>query len=224
MSTINGGPRGIITDGLILRLEAGNPRSYTPGSGTWYDLSPSGMHAAVMNSPTYDSSNGGSLVFNGTNQYATGSVATEYNTLKTYTFNLWAYRSNTGYMVQFRGPTWFPWMAVGGFLTPLQFNDIYDPLNVDGTYPRTAPSNTWFNFCGVQTANSQIVYVNGEYRRTLFTPSVNIYDLGQVYTIGSAALSNYLNGKISSFCVYKRALSSTEIVYNYNASRRKFGM
>lgn len=224
MSTVQGGPSGIITDSLILRLEAGNTRSYTPGSGTWYDLSPSGFHASIMNSPTYDSSNGGSLVFNGTNQYATGSVSANYYTLQTYTFNIWAYRSNTGYYVNFRGPTWFPWMSVGGFSSPLQFNDIYDPLNVDGGYPRTAPLNQWFNFCGVQTATSQTIYVNGEYRKTLSTPSVSIYDLGQVYTIGSAAQTGYLSGKISSVCVYKRSLSQTEVTQNYNAMRRRFSM
>ena len=66
--TIYGAP-SIVTDGLSLYLDAANTRSY-PGSGTaWYDLSGNVNHGTLVNGPTFDSGNAGSIVFDGTNKY-----------------------------------------------------------------------------------------------------------------------------------------------------------
>ena len=57
------------TDGLVLHLDAGNTRSY-PGSGnTVYDLSGFGNTSALTNGPTYNSSNLGAFVLDGSNDY-----------------------------------------------------------------------------------------------------------------------------------------------------------
>jgi hypothetical protein len=67
------GPQ-IVTSGLVMYLDAGNTKSY-PGTGTvWYDRAGNlngGVvnNGALINSPTFDSGNKGSLVFNGTNSY-----------------------------------------------------------------------------------------------------------------------------------------------------------
>ena len=59
----------IITDGLVLYLDAANTKSY-PGSGTtWRDLSKSQLNGTLTNGPTFNSANGGSIVFDGTNDY-----------------------------------------------------------------------------------------------------------------------------------------------------------
>ena len=59
----------IITDGLVLCLDAGNTKSY-PGSGTsWSDLSGQGNTGTLVNGPTYSSADGGSIVFDGSNDY-----------------------------------------------------------------------------------------------------------------------------------------------------------
>ena len=59
----------IVTDGLVLCLDAGNPNSY-PGSGnTWKDLSRGRNNGTLVNGPTFSGANGGSLVFDGVNDY-----------------------------------------------------------------------------------------------------------------------------------------------------------
>jgi hypothetical protein len=59
----------IVTDGLVLALDAGNPKSY-PGSGTaWTDLSGNGNTGTLVNGVGFDSGNLGSLVFDGVNDY-----------------------------------------------------------------------------------------------------------------------------------------------------------
>lgn len=62
---------GVVTNGLVLALDAGNTKSY-PGSGTtWTDLSGNSNTGTLTNGPTYNSSNGGSIVFDGVDDYVT---------------------------------------------------------------------------------------------------------------------------------------------------------
>ena len=60
----------IVTDGLVLYLDAANTRSY-PGTGTtWTDLSRSSLPTPLYNGPTFNSTNGGSIIFDGIDDYA----------------------------------------------------------------------------------------------------------------------------------------------------------
>jgi len=86
---IHRGPK-IITNGLILCLDAASTKSY-PGSGTtWFDRSGNGNNGVLTNGPTFSSTNGGSIVFDGTNDYVqvAGSV-----TISTGTFIAWVKRN-----------------------------------------------------------------------------------------------------------------------------------
>ena len=67
--SLNHGPRTIIPDGLILHLDAANTKSY-PGSGTvWKDLSGNGRDGTLIDGVGYSTDNGGTLVFDGTDDY-----------------------------------------------------------------------------------------------------------------------------------------------------------
>lgn len=61
--------KGIVQSGLVLNLDAGVSDSY-PGSGTtWSDLSGNANNGTLTNGPTYNSANGGSIVFDGVDDY-----------------------------------------------------------------------------------------------------------------------------------------------------------
>ena len=84
---------GVVTDGLVLALDAGVSRSY-PGSGTtWTDLSGNGNNGTLVNGVGYNSGNGGSLVFDGSNDYSTStSVTNSLTTLQkegSLTYEYW---------------------------------------------------------------------------------------------------------------------------------------
>jgi hypothetical protein len=69
----------VITDGLVLFLDAGNNRSY-PGTGTtWTDLSSTAITGSLTNGPTFSSINGGAIVFDGTNDYVDITSSTHLN-------------------------------------------------------------------------------------------------------------------------------------------------
>jgi hypothetical protein len=77
----------IVTDGLVLCLDAGNPKSY-PGSGTtWTDLSGNGNNGTLVNGVGYSGDNLGSLSFDGVNDYynralTASEIQQNYNALK----------------------------------------------------------------------------------------------------------------------------------------------
>ena len=69
----------IVTDGLVFCVDAGDKMSY-PGAGTtWTDLSKNRNNGTLTNGPTFNSANGGSIVFDGTNDYANMSNFNFFN-------------------------------------------------------------------------------------------------------------------------------------------------
>ena len=81
----------IVTDGLVLYLDAANTKSYASGSTAWNDLV--GINnGTLVNGPTFNSANGGSIVFDGSNDY----VSTTYNAVLTnFTFCAWFRQSGS---------------------------------------------------------------------------------------------------------------------------------
>ena len=71
MSTVQGGQGNIVTNGLVLNLDAANPRSYPPAYNgtTWFDLSGNSNNGTLTNGPTYNTGSGGSIVFDGVDDY-----------------------------------------------------------------------------------------------------------------------------------------------------------
>ncbi len=67
--SVYGGP-DIVTNGLVLHLDAANSKSYLGSGTTWNDLSGNGNNATLTNGPSFSNSNRGSIVFDGTNDYA----------------------------------------------------------------------------------------------------------------------------------------------------------
>jgi hypothetical protein len=86
----------IVTDGLVLCLDAANPKSY-PGSGiTWGDVSGQNHTGTLTFGPSYSVSNGGTISFDGSNDY----VSTTFNTaLADFTICCWFRK--TGGIVQY---------------------------------------------------------------------------------------------------------------------------
>jgi hypothetical protein len=224
------GPR-TITNGLVLCLDAGNSKSY-PGSGaTWTDLSGTGNTGTLENGPTFDSANGGSLVFDGTNDFVlTSSVATYGNNT---TWEAWIYcTANVSEFNMFMG-RYLPYF---GFLTGNSF--IFSNL-IGGTqctiYTSTNLSlNTWYHATFTTSydgANTTMrTYVNGSETATgTFAGTQGNYSnpfmIGDGNDTTNGTSSWYpFQGRVSKVNVYNRALTATEIQQNYLATKSRFGI
>ena len=87
-----GGGDNVVTDNMVVYLDAGNNSSYS-GSGTsWNDISGNSNNFTLINGPTYSSSDGGAIVFDGTNDYATSPSGVSYLKFGTndYSYGVWA--------------------------------------------------------------------------------------------------------------------------------------
>jgi hypothetical protein len=113
----------IVTNGLVLALDAGNTKSYTSGSTTWFDKSGNANNGTLTNGPTFSSANGGSIVFDGTNDYLE---------IPTRNINL-EFQPTSGYscMVFYRSPS-----------TSARGTLIANMDNISGTFPGW---DLWFN-------------------------------------------------------------------------------
>ena len=234
------GPR-IITDGLVLCLDAADKNSY-PGTGTtWYDLSGKNHNATLINTPTYYPNYNGEFYFTGSSsENASVSYTSNLAPTSQITFESFAHidanqlSKNTnmrllskteagGYQLGINEGSFIP----AGYIGVLAY--------IGGGYRNakiqySSLSDTYHLYSGTFDGRYLRFYVDGV--------NVNTYDHGSTSTIsyaasnafiiaaeaggGSTAAGQYLSGFISITRVYNRALSSSEILQNYNATKGRF--
>lgn len=225
---------GIVTNGLVLNLDAAKRDSY-PGSGTiWRDIAGGTATGSLINGPVFNSNNGGYISFDGTNDYADiGNIL--FNSASVTTLDLWVNMPSmavnryimakgsagdgifTFFMTTGPGPS-------GGSSSYIRFSM--------GNQSSTVSTNIeygnlvwgqWYNFTFTYNGS----FVTG-YRNAATPQSSSL--TGNLYTTTSPirlAGDKYLSvgaANISSFKIYNRALSATEITQNYNALKGRFGL
>jgi hypothetical protein len=230
-STISSGIRTIeelnpvVTTGLQLYLDAGNASSY-PGSGTaWTDLSGNSRDGTLTNGPTYSATNGGSIVFDGSNDYVqcTGSL-----TVTAATFVTWIKRN--GSQGTYDGILFSRGTNTTGmnFYTSNQlgyhWNDSSSTYNWSSGL--TIPDATWCMIAISVTSTSATAYLCQTGGTTTATNTVNHSSsvLNDIKLAVDDAAARYFNGNIAIAQLYNIALSAGEISQNFAADRTRFGV
>lgn len=222
----------IVTDGLVLCLDAANVKSY-PGSGTtWTDLSSIRNNGTLTNGPTYSSNNGGTFVFDGVDDHITSfpsklidngtkTLSVFFKTSLTSRQSLCEVRNN------FASNGWFFVInrTAAGNLT-------YQNLGSAATLEVAAgiTTNVWYHACATYdaAATTARLYLNGI---QVGDPVTNMA-VGNELTTGyngsiakpDSTFSVYFQGSIAQVSIYNRALSAAEIQQNFNALRGRFGI
>jgi hypothetical protein len=212
--------KSIVTDGLVFYVDAGNSNSY-PGTGTtWSDLA-GGNDGTFSATPTTDSANGGSIVFDGVNDYVSLSVPTSGDTTYCAWFktngsnaNTRIIHANTGGQRNFSLGTPSTSGYVGG----------YDGTNLPAT-TLTFDDGNWHYAIVVMKTNDYKVYVDGQNQSLTWvlgtTGNWNNNTTSTEY-IGKSAGGSYLNANLAQVKIYNRALSASEVLQNYNALKNRF--
>jgi hypothetical protein len=230
-------PLPIITENLVLNLDAGNPLSY-PGTGTtWTDLTTNGNNGTLINGPTFDSANGGSIVFDGTNDYINLGNILNFERTDEFSISTWINVSSLtnygmilckmdinqkGYFLYFE-----PTGAIGFCL-----RNTFNTNEILTFTQNTISLNNWVNICvtynGNSLASGVIFYLNNINQTN--TVSKDLLSASIINTsnnsIGSRINFNngYVNGKISIVTVYNKELSATEVLQNFNATKNRYGL
>jgi hypothetical protein len=220
----------IVTDNLVLALDAANPKSY-PGSGTtWTDLSGRGNTGTLTNGPTYSSANGGSIVFDGVNDYIS------FNNLTTSSLGLTSANGATlicwakiTLLTRFTGVFTF-WSAADN----VDFGwDIIDSTNNLRIWKNTTQTLTgvsltpystlWTQYALVSNSSGTIFYINQNQIATTST-SGNIITTGGRNLMFGDHWDNPIQGNSSNIQIYNRALTAAEVSQNFNALRGRYGI
>lgn len=213
----------IVNDGLVLLLDAANPRSY-PGTGTtWFDLSGNGNNAALINGPTYSNTNNGIFTFDGSNDYATATPTTPGTS--NYAIGVWVYKFNNtsnDYIWDFgaNGGTLSAGTDVGGYGFRYYNGSVSNSLYTNGPIPNI---NEWYNVTISRSSFVTSMYVNGNFVTSAGSDTRSILGTFHIGRYGGST-GYELDGRISNISMYNRALSATEIKQNFEATRTRYGI
>jgi hypothetical protein len=224
----------IVTLGLALNLDAADKNSY-PGSGTaWNDTSGYGRNITLANGPTFNSANGGNLVFDGTNDYG-NNTSTNITSIQYCTINMWIKDSVS--TIAHRGPFW-----ISDSSSRMLFLDIRSDYSHFQISTETKANNR-------RASSNQTQLVNGNWHNVVITRNdstlggyidntsisltqedgyggwgigTNDFSVGSFMDNGN--IYSYWAGTIGSISIYNRVLSPSEILQNYTVQRKRFGI
>jgi hypothetical protein len=239
MSTVQGGQGNIVTNGLVLNLDAANPRSYPqPYNGTtWQNIAPvsSSLTGSLVNGPLFSTSGSGCITFDGVDDSVDlGNIL--FNSASATTIDMWVnFPSMSGgrYPMakgSFGDGSAFTFAMITGF-GPSGGGSSYIRFSMGNQYSVNSTNieygsliwNQWYNFTftydgafvtGYRNASNAI---SSPLSGSLYTSTTPIY-------LGRSKYGNYSNSNISSFKIYNRALSASEVLQNFNATRARFGV
>jgi hypothetical protein len=241
---ISRGPK-IVTNGLVLALDAADKNSYS-GTGTnWQDLSGMTNNGTLTNGPTFSGGNGGSIVFDGTNDKITTSANFTIGSTTQKSYSIWfKTASSTAQSLIFLGANLndYKWQYIqidsGGTLSVMFGDNSFYNIRKNGISGFNLITGNWVHLgVTVNTNNSAgnrvNIYVNGiRYPISSFdNDSGNpFYDGAMYLQLGAANLgqgSDFyypLTGQISNVALYKIELTNQQILQNYNATKSRFGL
>ena len=223
----------IVTNGLVIYLDAANPLSY-PGTGTtWRDLSGNSKNGTISGA-TYGSQNGGVFNFDGVDDTISFGTGNTFFPLTNFTIDLWFQSKGTV-------PTTGTTPGLFGFTYGIRahFNSSNSirfgasSVSASGqelTYTHNTnirDDSSWNNIVFQATPTNSYIYLNGELKASRSLTwlgdtiwPTNGWNLGR----DNNNVMYYFSGSIASYKMYNTALTLPQIQQNYNATKVRFGL
>jgi hypothetical protein len=215
----------IVTNGLILNIDPSKPSSYVGSGNAIYDLSGAGNTGTLANGPIFSGLNGGSLIFDGLEEYI--DIPSISSISGDFTVALWFYSTAASEniykrLIDFNYETGF-WLGRyantdtwgGGIIEPNGPYGIYLPFT----------NNQWHYLVSIRRGSTHILYGDGI--TSTVSNSVSTSILTSVNKLQIArqpgGANQYFAGRIAQVQLYNRALSAVEVEQNYNATKGRFG-
>lgn len=232
----------VITDSLVLNLDASNLLSYYGASYAWNDLA-TNNNVTLYNAggatyssngpgaPLYSADNRGKFTFDGSNDW--GKISSYITVTSDVTVSVWLKTTNGGGLVSncSGGPVNLAYQIAGGKMYYEYYNSSWQAAQ--GT--TAVNTGTWKNCVWAKSGTSMLMYINGVLDATLtLTGSVTgpLNCIGSKwgpcnsdsYGAGTDSYGSVFSGDIASVLIYTKTLNATEINYNFNATKSYFGL
>jgi hypothetical protein len=210
----------IVTNGLIMFVDAANTRSYS-GTGLTVNGLVGGIGGTLVNGVGFGTTNNGFFIFDGTNDYINfgNSSALQQSS---GTLSAWAKASSPG--AGYRGI-----IAKQGAYGLFYTDSVLVAYDWAADTPRSTginiADNTWKNVVltyqsGV--SNGTRIYINGV---SVLTTTITIQSqVANLFGGAEANANQFAFCQVSSFKMHNRALIASEVLQNYNATKRRYGL
>jgi len=210
----------IVTNGLVLNVDAGFTPSYPTTGTTWYDVSSSSNNGTLINGPIYNSSSGGSIVFDGVDDYVNLGT-TDFGITRDFTVSFWVNMTQTGVMQIFTKGYNVPY---GIYISKQSNNTLTCQISLASGFGEVITTTNNYsgitNWTVVRNNTTLTWYINGVINNIT---SISSFDVSQSNSKQWRIASNFdsalgqLKGNMYSQLVYNRAISKEEIAQNYYA-------
>ena len=221
----------IVLNGLVLALDAANTKSY-PGSGTtWTDLTGLGNTGTLTNGPTYSTANGGSLIFDGADDYVNCS-SINFTSGTSITTEVWVKPNSSQNTYADILDYNHGGSGGGGFVIQQNENALnqyyfayWNGSGFDVTSTITLNSNSFNHLVFVKSGTSTIGYLNSV-NTIQYTGNSSLNASGRILHLGRFVFGTgrEFNGSISNTKIYNRALTAAEVSQNFNALRGRYSI
>ena len=190
-------------------------------------------NGTLTNGPTYSSANGGSIVFDGTNDYVIGNTPSGLNLSQPCSVNTWVYFNNftqiNPRIIEVQDSSYSIQIIRDGETTRFATKNSNFQSGLTATTWFVPSTSTWYNISVVwqPSTSSTTLYLNGIVQSSVGSTLVGAGNQANKYVLGDRSDfvgTTQLAGRISSTTIYNRALSAAEISQNYNALRGRFGI
>jgi hypothetical protein len=224
--------KDVVTSGLVLYYDISKSSSYSGSGTTVIDLR-GNSNAILANGPAYAD---GYLTFDGTNDYllTSTSLATKVTTDVT-TISMWAYPMDNGVLLSEIGQATINYGWHDAQMEMVAGTMKFGMWSASGLQTITStiptPLNAWYNFVIVYNGTNLTAYVNAVSAGSITFSRFNPVENGNSLHYGIAATDStsmgdgtYANMRLGQFLVYNTALTETEVLANYNATKSRFGL
>lgn len=222
----------LVKDGLVLCLDAANPKSYVSGSTTIYDLSGNNNTGSLVNGPTYTTNGKGGIVFDGVNDYVSVNNTSTLRPSSEMTVIMWVKPTSIT-------PNWVNLFGqnpyTGGYLIFLETGGekIRALQHISGTEYRCntvykISTNGYTHICFTfKTGDAIRSYFNGvaNMLKTLPAGTFEYNTSNPFYIAGPIQYGNSpYNGITSMLAIYNKALTPSEILQHYNSTKGRYNV
>jgi hypothetical protein len=221
---------GALPTGMVLFLDAGYPNSLPgPSSSTWYDLSGNNNHGTI-NGATYTPENGGSLYFDGVNDYVDFASVNDIPIGNDpYTISAWF---NSDEMPSDRGFVgWGNYGSVnqvnawrlrnnGGNTS---FRHYWWGNDLDYDTPTQLSTGVWYHGLVTFDGTTRSMWVNGEFVGSDLPGLGHNVPYATNLTVGVTNNTEWFWGKLAQIIIYKRGVSAQEVEMIYSSGKNRFG-
>ena len=217
----------IVTNGLVIYLDAANPLSYSGTGTTWRDLSGNNSNATIVGGAQLGIlSEAPAFILDSDGKYFNVTFGNNKSLSTNATLEAWIHPATNEITAGDRGTIMMNQIYLSWNKSNNKISSYWYGKTPSGYHEPTngVTRNRWHHFVSIWDYSLSKFYqiVNGE-----LVKEVNVSGIGVTVNslnMGRESSSRQFSGGFGVMRVYDKALTQQEVLQNYNATKVRFGL